>query len=122
MQAGIGGFPTVGEKVEATMVSEAFPLGAQKCFCLSSRKNKNRNKKNVLPGKKNNSSKENKKMKKKKKKENRSMGYQSFILRLSSFESTEEARVALDCASSNSYASLVLSKLPTCTHNSIYER
>ena len=27
------------------------------------------------------------------------MGYQSFILRLSSFESTEEARVALDCAS-----------------------
>ena len=63
--------------------------------------------------KKNNSSKENKK---------KSMGYQSFILRLSSFESTEEARVALDCASSNFYASLVLSKLPTCTHNSIYER
>ena len=25
-------------------------------------------------------------------------------------------------ASSNFYASLVLSKLPTCTHNSIYER
>ena len=50
------------------------------------------------------------------------MGYQSFILRLSSFESTEEARVALECASSNSYASLVLSKLPTCTHNSIFER
>ena len=40
-----------------------------------------------------------KKKKKERKKGNRSMGYQSFILRLSSFESTEEARVALDCAS-----------------------
>ena len=63
-----------------------------------------------------------KKKKKERKKGNRSMGYQSFIVRLSSFESTEEARVTLDCASSNFYASLVLSKLPTCTHNSIYER
>ena len=33
---------------------------------------------------------------------------------LGSLESTQEARVALGCASSNSYASLVLSKLPAC--------
>ena len=33
---------------------------------------------------------------------------------LGSLESTQEARVALDYASSNSYASLVLSKLAAC--------
>ena len=37
-------------------------------------------------------------------------------------ESTQEAKVALGYASSNSYASLVLSKLPACIHNSIYAR
>ena len=34
---------------------------------------------------------------------------------LGSLESTQEARITLGCASSNSYASLVLSKLPTCS-------
>ena len=34
---------------------------------------------------------------------------------LGSLESTQEARVALGCASSNFYASLVLSKLPACS-------
>ena len=33
---------------------------------------------------------------------------------LGSLESTQEARVVLGYASSNSYASFVLSKLPTC--------
>ena len=51
------------------MVSEAFPLGAQKCFCLSSQKNKNRNKENVLPGKKIVAKKIKNEKKKKKKKE-----------------------------------------------------
>ena len=41
-------------------------------------------------------------------------------MHLGSLESTQEARVALGCASSNSYASFVLSKLPACNHNSIY--
>ena len=41
---------------------------------------------------------------------------------LGSFESTQEARVALGCASCNSYASFVLSKLPACINNSIYAR
>ena len=41
-------------------------------------------------------------------------------MHLGSLESTQEARVALSYASSNSYASLVLSKLPKCIHNSIY--
>ena len=41
-------------------------------------------------------------------------------MHLGSLESTEEARVALGYASSNSYASLVLSKLPVCIHNSVY--
>ena len=36
------------------------------------------------------------------------------IEHLGSLESTQEARVALGCASCNSYASLVLSKLPAC--------
>ena len=35
---------------------------------------------------------------------------------LGSLESTQEARVALGYASNNSYASLVLSKLPACIH------
>ena len=39
-------------------------------------------------------------------------------MHLGSSESTQEARVALGCASCNSNASLVLSKLPTCIHNS----
>ena len=41
-------------------------------------------------------------------------------MHLGSLESTQEAGVALGCASSNSYASFVLSKLPVCIHNSIY--
>ena len=41
---------------------------------------------------------------------------------LGSLDSTQEARAALSCASSDSSASLVLSKLPTCIHNSIYAR
>jgi len=41
---------------------------------------------------------------------------------LGSFKSTKEARVALSCASRNSYASLLLSKLPASIHNSIYAR
>ena len=35
-------------------------------------------------------------------------------MHLGSLESAQEARVALGCASSNSYASFVLSKLPAC--------
>ena len=34
---------------------------------------------------------------------------------LGSLETTQEARVALDYASGNSYASFVLSKLPACS-------
>ena len=34
----------------------------------------------------------------------------------------EEARVALGCALSNSHASLVISKLPACIHDSICAR
>ena len=34
----------------------------------------------------------------------------------------QEARLALGCVSSNSHASFLLSKLPTCIHNSIYAR
>ena len=47
-----------------------------------------------------------------------------FILwmHLGSLESIQEARVALGCVSSNSYASFVFSKLPKCIHNSIYAR
>ena len=41
-------------------------------------------------------------------------------MHLGSLESTQEARVDLSCASSNSYASFVLSKVPACIHNSIY--
>ena len=37
------------------------------------------------------------------------------IEHLGSFESTQEARVALGCASCNSYVSSVLSKLPACS-------
>ena len=37
-------------------------------------------------------------------------------MHLGSLESTQEARVAFGCASSNSYASFVLSKLPACIH------
>ena len=36
-------------------------------------------------------------------------------MHLGSLESTQEARVALGCTSSYSYASFVLSKLPPCT-------
>ena len=48
--------------------------------------------------------------------------YIELWIHLGSLESTQEARVALGYASSNSYASLVLSKLPACVHNSIYAR
>ena len=41
---------------------------------------------------------------------------------LGSLESTQEVRVAIGYASSNFNASLVLSKLPSCIHNSIYAR
>ena len=48
--------------------------------------------------------------------------YSELWMHLGSLESTQEARVALGCASSNSYTSLVLSKLPACIHNSMYAR
>ena len=51
-----------------------------------------------------------------------SCAYIEFYMHLGSFESTQEARVALGCASCNSYASFVLSKLPACINNSIYAR
>ena len=51
-----------------------------------------------------------------------SCAYIELWMHLGSLESTQEARVALGYASSNSYASLVLSKLPACIHNSIYAR
>ena len=37
------------------------------------------------------------------------------IEHVESLESTQEAKVALACATSTSYASLVLSKLPACS-------
>ena len=51
-----------------------------------------------------------------------SCAYIELWMHLESLGSTQEARVALGYASSNSYASLVLSKLPACIHNSIYAR
>ena len=51
-----------------------------------------------------------------------SCAYIELWMHLGSLESTQEARVALGCASNNSYASFVLSKLPACIHNSIYAR
>ena len=51
-----------------------------------------------------------------------SCAYIELWMHLGSLESTQEARVALGCSSSNSYASFVLSKLPACIHNSIYAR
>ena len=51
-----------------------------------------------------------------------SCAYIELWMHLGSLESTQEARVALGCASSNSYASFVLSKVPACIHNSIYAR
>ena len=51
-----------------------------------------------------------------------SCAYIELWMHLGSLESTQEARVALGYASSNSYASLVLSKLPKCIHSSIYAR
>ena len=48
--------------------------------------------------------------------------YIELWMHLGSLESTQEARVALGCASNNSYASFTLSKLPACIHNSIYAR
>ena len=51
-----------------------------------------------------------------------SCAYIELWMHLGSLESTQEARVALGCASSNSYASFVLSKLPACIHNLIYAR
>ena len=49
-----------------------------------------------------------------------SCAYIEIWMHAGSLESTQEARVAFGCASSNSYASLVLSKLPACIHNSMY--
>ena len=40
-------------------------------------------------------------------------------MHLGSLERTQEARVALGCCSSNSYASSVLSKLPACIHRTL---
>ena len=51
-----------------------------------------------------------------------SCAYIELWMHLGSLQSTEEARFALGCASSNSYVSFVLSKLPACIHNSIYAR
>ena len=51
-----------------------------------------------------------------------SCAYIELWMHLGSLESTQEARVALGCTSSNSYASFVLAKLPACIHNSIYVR
>ena len=51
-----------------------------------------------------------------------SCAYIELWMHLGSLESTQEARVALGCASSNSYAYFVLSKLPACIHNKIYAR
>ena len=51
-----------------------------------------------------------------------SCAYIELWMHAGSLESAQEARVALGYASSNSYASLVLSKLPACIHNSIYAR
>ena len=45
-----------------------------------------------------------------------SCAYIELWMHAGSLESTQEARVALGCASSNSYASFVLSKLPACIH------
>ena len=44
-----------------------------------------------------------------------SCAYIELWMHLGSLESTQEARVALGCASSYFYASFVLSKLPKCT-------
>ena len=51
-----------------------------------------------------------------------SCAYIELWMHLESLESTQEARVALGYASSNSYAFLMLFKLPACIHNSIYAR
>ena len=51
-----------------------------------------------------------------------SCAYIELWMHLGSLESTQEARVALGCALSNSYASFVLSKFPACIHNLIYAR
>ena len=45
-----------------------------------------------------------------------SCAYIELWMHLRSLESTQEARVALGCASSNTYASFVLSKLLACIH------
>ena len=46
--------------------------------------------------------------------------YTELWMHLGNLESTQEARVSLGYTSSNSYLSLVFSKLPACIHNSIY--
>ena len=51
-----------------------------------------------------------------------SYAYIELWMHLGIWKSTQEARVPLRCASNNSYAPLVLSKLPACIHNSIYAR
>ena len=51
-----------------------------------------------------------------------SCAYIELWMHLRSLESAQEARVALGCAFSYSYASFVLSKLPASIHNSIYAR
>ena len=47
-----------------------------------------------------------------------SCAYVELWMHLGGLESTQEARVALGCASSN-YASFVLPKFPACIHNPI---
>ena len=49
-----------------------------------------------------------------------SCAYIELWMHSGSLENTQEAKVALGYASSNSYASLVLSKLPACINNSMY--
>ena len=51
-----------------------------------------------------------------------SCAYIQFWMHLDSWESTLVARVALGCASSNSYATIVLSQLSACIQNWIYAR
>ena len=51
-----------------------------------------------------------------------SCAYIDLWMHLGSLMSTQEARVSLGCASSNSDAFFVLSKLPACIHNSIYAK
>ena len=48
--------------------------------------------------------------------------HRSMVFTVRRLENIQEARIALNFSSSNSYGSLVHSKLPACIHNSIYAR